>query len=66
VDAVIDRLQQITASGVTTQVDHILIGQDGVTLSLRNTARSDDGRKLDEHLTTVLRLRDGQIFEIET
>lgn len=66
VDAILDRVQQIVASGVNTQLHHVLVGQDGITLSLRNTARAEDGRELDEHLATVMHVRDGRVFEIET
>ena len=65
VDAVVDRVRQIVDSGVRTELLNVLLGQDGVTLSLRNTA-SANGRELDEHLATVLRLRDGVVVQIET
>ncbi len=66
VEAVIARVEQIVASGIHTELLHVLVGQDGVALSLRNTARADDGRELDEHLATLLRIRDGRVYKIES
>ncbi|GGQ85660.1 nuclear transport factor 2 family protein [Couchioplanes azureus] len=65
-DAVIARTKDIAAGAVRTELLHVLVGQSGVTLSLRNTAEHADGRTLDEHLATVLRLRDGRIHAIDT
>ena len=65
VDAVIARAQRIVSYGLTFNLNHTLIGQSGLALSLHNTARKET-RILDEHLATVCTLRDGKICEINT
>jgi ketosteroid isomerase-like protein len=65
VDAVIERSQLIVSYGLTFTLKHILLGQHGVALSLNNTARRGD-LVLDEHLATVLSIREGKIFAIAT
>ncbi len=65
VDAVIGRAQRIVSYGLTFELNHILIGQSGLALSLHNTARKGT-QSLDEHLATVCTLRDGKICEINT
>ena len=65
VDAVIGRAQRIVSYGLTFNLNHILIGQSGLALSLHNTARKGT-QSLDEHLATVCTLRDGKICEINT
>ena len=55
----------IVSYGLTFTLKHILIGRHGAALSLNNTARRGD-LVLDEHLATVLSLRDGKIFAIDT
>jgi hypothetical protein len=64
-DAVTERARRIAGYGVKFQLLHILSSRDDVALGLRNTAERD-GRRLDEHLATVLRVRDGKITAIET
>lgn len=66
VDAVIERIKMIVNGGVATTLHHILVGQNGLTLSLNNTATKTDGRVLDEELATVLTVRNGQITKIDT
>jgi uncharacterized protein len=51
--------------GLTFTLKHILIGQHGVALSLNNTARRGD-LVLDEHLATVMNIRDGKTLAIDT
>lgn len=65
VDAVISRAQRIVSYGLTFNLKHILIGQQGFALSLHNTARKGT-RNLDEHLAAVCILRDGKICAINT
>ena len=64
--AAIDRIQEIVGRGLRTELLHILAGQHGIVLSLRNTATAADGRTLDEHLSTVLTIRDGKIVAIDS
>lgn len=66
VDAVIERTKIIIGGGVQTKLHHILVGQNGLTLSLNNTATSADGRILDEELATVLTVDNGLIIKIDT
>ena len=65
VDAVIRRAQLIVSYGLTFTLKHILIGRHGVALSLNNTARRGD-LVLDEHLATVMSIRDGKVFSIDS
>ncbi|MFG3223898.1 nuclear transport factor 2 family protein [Kitasatospora sp. NPDC048194] len=64
-DAVVERARKIASYGVSFELLHVLVSRDNMALSLHNTARRPDA-VLDEHLTTVCRLRDGRIAEIET
>jgi uncharacterized protein len=64
-DAVVDRAKLIAGYGLSFELKHILLSRDNMALSLHNTAERD-GVRLDEHLATVCRLRDGRIAEIET
>ena len=65
VDAVIARSQKIVSYGLTFNLKHILFGQFGVALSLNNKAERGD-LVLDEHLATVMSLRDGMVSAIDT
>ncbi|MEV5945890.1 nuclear transport factor 2 family protein [Streptomyces sp. NPDC051993] len=65
-DAAIARVQEIAGRGLHTELLHVLVGQHGVALSLRNTAQAPDGRSLDEHLATVLTIREGRIAAIDS
>lgn len=65
VEAVLARSQQIVGYGLDFALNHILIGQSHVALSLHNTATRGD-LKLDEYLATVCFLRDGKICAIHT
>src|SRR5208283_2987150 len=60
-----DKCWLIVSYGLTFTLIHILIGRHGVALSLNNTARRGD-LVLDEHLATVLTIRDGKISAIDT
>ncbi|PWI41615.1 nuclear transport factor 2 family protein [Streptomyces sp. ICBB 8177] len=64
-EAVVERARQITSHGLDFKLLHILVSRENMALSLHNTARRGDVR-LDEHLSTVCRLRDGRIADIET
>jgi hypothetical protein len=65
IDAVIKRAPTIVSYGLTFTLRHLLIGQDGVTLSLHNTAQHGE-LVLDEYLATVFSLRDGKISAIDS
>ncbi|SFX19129.1 hypothetical protein SAMN04487866_10290 [Thermoactinomyces sp. DSM 45891] len=66
VDAVIDRFKAIANGNVSTKLQHILVGQHGLTITLHNTATAPDGRILDEHLASVLTVEAGLIIQIDT
>ncbi|MFE3179587.1 nuclear transport factor 2 family protein [Streptomyces violascens] len=66
VDAAVNRLREIVGRGLDTELLHVLTGENGVTLSLHNTAETPDGRKLDEYLATVLTIRDGRVAAIDS
>ena len=65
VDAVVARARKIAEYGLNFALKNILLSRTDVALGLHNTAERS-GVQLDEHLTTVLRIRDGQIHSIET
>ena len=65
VDAVIARARRIVSYGLTFTLEHILIGQQGIALSLHNTAKNGN-QILDEHLATVCIFRDEKICGIDT
>ena len=61
-----NRVKTIIDYGITTEIDHIFIGQNGTALSLHNTATSPDGKILDEYLATVLTIESSLIKRIDT
>lgn len=65
VDAVIKRSQLLTSYGLNFSLNHILYGQNGLALSLNNTAKRWT-LVLDEHLATVCSLREDRISRIDT
>ncbi|MGW4566473.1 nuclear transport factor 2 family protein [Streptomyces sp. NPDC004561] len=64
-DAVVDRAQKIASYGLSFELLHVLVSRENMALSLHNTAQRPDAI-LDEYLTTVCRLRDSKITDIET
>ena len=64
-EGVAKRLQIIAGSGLNIDLRHVLYGWDDVAVLMHNTGERD-GRRLDEHLITLLRLRDGKICRAET
>ncbi|CAL2056235.1 MULTISPECIES: nuclear transport factor 2 family protein [Streptomyces] len=64
-NAVVERAQKIASYGLSFELLHVLVSRENMALSLHNTARRPDA-VLDEYLTTVCRLRDGRIADIET
>jgi ketosteroid isomerase-like protein len=65
-DAVVERVKTIIGNGIQTTLHYVLIGQNGLTLSLHNNAVDESGRVLDEELATVLTVEDGRIIKIDT
>jgi len=66
IDAIIERVKMIINGGVVTTLHYILVGQNGLTLSLNNKATASDGRVLDEELATVLTVQNDLITKIDT
>ncbi|CAL9647772.1 nuclear transport factor 2 family protein [Streptomyces albus] len=64
-DAVVERARKIASYGLRFELLHILVSRENMALSLHNTAQRGEVR-LDEYLSTVCRLRDGKIAQIET
>jgi uncharacterized protein len=64
-DAVVDRARRITSYGLNFELQHTLVSQDNVALSLHNTAQQGD-RVLDEYLASVCQFKDSKIAAIET
>ncbi|MEU2081150.1 nuclear transport factor 2 family protein [Streptomyces albus] len=64
-DAVVERARKIASYGLRFELLHILVSRENMALSLHNTAHRGEVR-LDEYLSTVCRLRDGKIAQIET
>jgi ketosteroid isomerase-like protein len=66
VDAVVAKGQVITSSGVHIELLNVLAGMNGVAVSLHNTASTEDGRSLDQYLVTVLSVREGKVYQIDS
>ncbi len=64
-EAVIDRAKLIVSYGLDFALLNILYGENGVTLSLNNTAQRG-ALVLNEFLSTVCLLREGKIYAINT
>ncbi|KIZ15502.1 nuclear transport factor 2 family protein [Streptomyces natalensis] len=64
-EAIVERVKKIASYGVNFKLLHILVSPENMALSLHNTARRGEVR-LDEHLSTVCRLRDDKIASMET
>lgn len=64
-DAVVARAQQLSNYGLNVAIERVLYGATGVAVSLHNTGQRG-GLALDEHLTNVVRVRDGKITGIDT
>ena len=64
-EAIAKRLETVAGSGVSIDLRYVLYGFDDVAVLMHNTGERD-GRRLDEHLITLLRLRDGKICRAET
>ena len=60
-----ERARKIGSVGMQVDVKHLLIGADGVALSLHNTA-SHAGKIFDMHLVTARTLGEDKIVRIDT
>ncbi len=65
VEGILKRARTIVAYGTKLEVQHVVLGHEGVALLLHNTG-NQNGQILDEYLTTVCSLRDGKIARLDT
>jgi len=65
VDGILKRAQRLREYGVTLEIQHVVLGHEGVALLLHNTGNRNS-LILDEYLTTVCTLRDGKIARLDT
>jgi uncharacterized protein len=65
VAGILKRAETLRGSGVKIEIEHVVFGLQDVALHLHNTGRRGT-RVLDEHLTTVCRLRGSKIYRLET
>ena len=65
VEGVLTRARHIVEYGANIEIQHVVLGYEGVALLLHNTGKRD-GRVLDEYLTTVCTLREGKIARLDT
>jgi uncharacterized protein len=65
VEGILTRARHIVEYGVNVEIQHVVLGYEGVGLLLHNTGKRG-GRVLDEYLTTVCTLREGKIARLDT
>ena len=65
VDAILKRSETLHRYGVKIEIEHVVYGFQDVALHLHNTGKQGI-KVLDEHLTTVCRLRENKIHRLDT
>ncbi len=65
VEGILKRARTIVEYGANVEIQHAVLGYEGVALLLHNTGKRN-GRILDEYLTTVCSLREGKIARLDT
>jgi len=65
VEGILKRARRIVEYGANVEIQHVVLGYEGVALLLHNTGKRN-GRILDEYLTTVCTLRDEKIARLDT
>ena len=65
VEGILKRARTIVDFGANVEIQHVVLGHEGVALLLHNTGKRND-QILDEYLTTVCTLRDGKIARLDT
>jgi ketosteroid isomerase-like protein len=65
VDGIQRRARAIVEHGANVEIQHVVLGYEGVALLLHNTG-SRNGKTLDEYLTTVCTLYKGKIARLDT
>jgi len=63
--AILERATILASYRVKIELEHVLFGLHDVAVLLHMTGRFD-GETLDDHLTTVLHLRDDRIQRLDT
>jgi len=65
VEGILKRARSIVEYGANVEIQHVVLGYEGVALLLHNTGKRN-GRILDEYLTTVCTLRNEKIARLDT
>ena len=65
VAGILQRAEILRGSGVKIEMENVVFGIQDVALHLHNTGKRGS-RVLDEHLTTVCRLRGDKIYRLDT
>jgi ketosteroid isomerase-like protein len=65
VEGILKRARTIVDYGANVEIQHVVVGYEGVALLLHNTGKRN-GRILDEYLTTVCTLRNAKIVRLDT
>jgi uncharacterized protein len=65
IEGILKRARTLVKYGVSLEIQHVVLGYEDVALLLHNTG-SQNGRILDEYLTTACTLRDGKITRLDT
>jgi ketosteroid isomerase-like protein len=65
VDGIQKRARAIVNHGANVEIQHVVLGYEGVALLLHNTG-SRNGKILNEYLTTVFTLYEGKIARLDT
>jgi ketosteroid isomerase-like protein len=65
VEGILKRARTIVDYGANVEIQHVVVGYEGVALLLHNTGKRN-GRILDEYLTTVCTLREDKIVRLDT
>jgi uncharacterized protein len=65
VDGILKRAVTLASCNVTIELEYVVFGLHDVAVQLHNTGHFD-GKVLDEHLTTVIRLDAGKIRRLDT
>jgi ketosteroid isomerase-like protein len=65
ITGIVERFAVLASFGVDIRIEHVLTNQHGPAFILHNTGHQG-GRTLDEHLVTVIEVRDGRAARLET
>lgn len=65
VDGILARAKKFADRELRIEIEHVVIGYDGVALLLHNTG-THGGKVLDEHLTTIIHFEGRRIKRLDT